>query len=75
MKKIKRKLKGKEKKLSLIENEMRSIIGREYSFKDLLTTPVESITIDEENATQFIIRINHSSNVLYKKLQILSDYL
>ena len=74
-KKIKSKLKGKEKKLSLIENEMRSIIGREYSFKDLLTTPVESITIDEENATQFIIRINHSSNVLYKKLQILSDYL
>ena len=73
-KKIKRKLKQNEKKLIFIEDEMRNVIGKTYSFKEL-----EIInnfpTIEKDNQVQFIKEINYSENVLKNTLNVLLNNL
>lgn len=73
-KKIKRKLKKKEKDLNLIENDMRNIIGKVTKIDDLTNFDISTVYAEEESR-KFIESLNYSKSSLIQTVDIINKLI
>lgn len=73
-KKIKRKLKKKEKELNLIENDMRNIIGKVSKIDDLTNFDISTLYTEEESR-KFIESLNYSKSSLKQTVDIINKLI
>ena len=73
-KKIKRKLKKKEKDLNLIENDMRNIIGKVTKIDDLTDFDISTLYAEEESR-KFIESLNYSKSSLNQTVDIINKLI
>jgi len=70
VKKVKRKLKNKEKDLNLIENSMRNILGKILKIDELINFDIRKIETDTESK-KFIESLNYNKSSLNRTVEII----